>query len=133
MPFGVVSGVGRGMGVLDGGDDRRRGKGSFAKCPIVINGAFATRLLSNYFEDLLCLWAGRTSLRDNRSVSLAAMVCNEHATQRVAYLLNTNFDLVTHYTGYILQPLRALRRRRLIARTYYATNSCGRKQEHYRL
>jgi len=24
MPFGVVSGVGRGMGVLDGGDDRRR-------------------------------------------------------------------------------------------------------------
>ena len=24
MPFGVVSGVGRGMGVLDGGGDRRR-------------------------------------------------------------------------------------------------------------
>jgi len=24
MPFGVVSGVGRGMGVLDGGADRRR-------------------------------------------------------------------------------------------------------------
>jgi len=23
MPFGMVSGVGRGMGVLDGGDDRR--------------------------------------------------------------------------------------------------------------
>ena len=29
MPFGVVSGVGRGMGVLDEGGDRRRGKGSF--------------------------------------------------------------------------------------------------------
>ena len=25
MPFGVVSGVGRGMGVLDGGGDRRKG------------------------------------------------------------------------------------------------------------
>jgi len=29
MPFVVVSGVGRGMGVLDGGGDRRKGKGQF--------------------------------------------------------------------------------------------------------
>jgi len=29
MPFGVVSVVGRGMGVLDGGGDRRRESGSF--------------------------------------------------------------------------------------------------------
>ena len=29
MPFEVVSGVGRGMGVLDSGGDRRKGKGSF--------------------------------------------------------------------------------------------------------
>ena len=29
MLFGVVSGVSRGMGVLDGGGDRRRGRGSF--------------------------------------------------------------------------------------------------------
>jgi len=29
MPFGVVSGVGRGMSVLDEGGDRRRGRGSF--------------------------------------------------------------------------------------------------------
>ena len=29
IPFGVVSGVGRGMGVLDGGVDRLRGRGSF--------------------------------------------------------------------------------------------------------
>jgi len=29
MPFGMVSGVSQGMGVLDGGDDRQRGKGSF--------------------------------------------------------------------------------------------------------
>jgi len=41
MPFGVVSGVGRRTGVLDG-----LGR------PIVTNGAFATRLFSNYFEDL---------------------------------------------------------------------------------
>jgi len=29
MPFGMVSGVGRGTGVLDVGGDRRRGRGSF--------------------------------------------------------------------------------------------------------
>jgi len=29
MPLGVVSGVGLGMGVLDFGGDRRRGRGSF--------------------------------------------------------------------------------------------------------
>jgi len=29
MPLGMVSGVGRGMGVLDRGRDRRRGRGSF--------------------------------------------------------------------------------------------------------
>ena len=29
MPFGMVSGVGRGMDVLDGGGDHRRGKCSF--------------------------------------------------------------------------------------------------------
>ena len=43
MPFGVVSGVGRGMGVSDEGGDRRRGKGSVGVNlghPIVTNGAF---------------------------------------------------------------------------------------------
>ena len=29
MSFGEVSGVGRRLGVLDGGGDRRRGRGSF--------------------------------------------------------------------------------------------------------
>jgi len=46
MPFGVVRGVGRGTGVLDGGGDRRRGRGSFGVNfgrTIVTNGAFATR------------------------------------------------------------------------------------------
>jgi len=29
MPFGMVSGVGRGMCIVDGGGNRRRGRGSF--------------------------------------------------------------------------------------------------------
>ena len=46
MPFGVVRGVGRGMGVLDGGGDRRRewaDWGMNLRRLIVTNGAFATR------------------------------------------------------------------------------------------
>ena len=31
MLFGLVSWVGRGMGVLDGGGDRRKGRGSFGR------------------------------------------------------------------------------------------------------
>jgi len=47
MPFRVVSGVSRGMSILDGDDDRRRG--------IVANGDGNT-LFPNYFwEDLLSL------------------------------------------------------------------------------
>ena len=41
MPFGVVSEVGLGMGVLDFGGDRRRGRGSLGvnlRRPIVTNG-----------------------------------------------------------------------------------------------
>jgi len=56
MPLGVVSGFVRGMGVLDGGGHRRRGRGSFGGefgRPIVTSGNFATRLFSKYFEDLL--------------------------------------------------------------------------------
>jgi len=47
MPFGMVSGVGRGIGVLDGGGDRRRKRDSFGANlgrPIVTNEDFATRL-----------------------------------------------------------------------------------------
>jgi len=43
MPFGVVSGVGQEMGVLDGGGDHRReGKilGVNLRNPIVTNGDF---------------------------------------------------------------------------------------------
>jgi len=55
MPFGVVSGVDREIGVLNGGcDSRREGAvlGVNLGCPVVTNKAFATRLFSNYFEDL---------------------------------------------------------------------------------
>jgi len=47
MPFRTVSGVGLGIGVLDFGGDRRRGRGSFGGefgGPIVTNGAFVASL-----------------------------------------------------------------------------------------
>jgi len=48
MPFGVVSRVGIGMGVLDFGGDRRRGRGSLGVNllrPIVPNGDFVVSLV----------------------------------------------------------------------------------------
>jgi len=47
MPFGMVSGVGRVMGVLDGGGEHQRGRGSFGinlGCPTVTNGDFVAQL-----------------------------------------------------------------------------------------
>ena len=59
MPSGVVSGVGRRMGLLDGGGDRRKGMGSFGVNlgrPIVTNGD-GDALLANYFgEDWFSHW-----------------------------------------------------------------------------
>jgi len=58
MPFGVVSGVGLGMGVLDFGGDRRTGRDSIGVNlgrPIVTNGAFCDALFSNYVEDLFTI------------------------------------------------------------------------------
>jgi len=55
MLFGVSSGVGRGMGVIDGVvivEDEGAVLGVNLGRSIVTNGAFATRLFSNYFEDL---------------------------------------------------------------------------------
>ena len=57
MPL-AWSGVGRGMGVLDGGCDCRRERavlGVNLGRPIVTNGDFATRLFSNYFGQDLSL------------------------------------------------------------------------------
>jgi len=56
--FGVVSGVGLGMGVIDFSGDRRRGRGSFgdelgtSHCN---QWGLCDALFSNYFEDLLGL------------------------------------------------------------------------------
>jgi len=47
MSFGLVSGVGLGMGVLDFGGDRRRERGSLGvnlRRPIVTNGVFVASL-----------------------------------------------------------------------------------------
>jgi len=58
MPFEMVSEVGRGMGVLDGDDDRRRGRGIFvgefgaSHCN---QWGFCDALFSNYFENLFHL------------------------------------------------------------------------------
>jgi len=57
MLFGTVSGVGRGMDVLDEGDgDRRRGRGSFGGefwASYCNQWGFATQIFPNYFgQDL---------------------------------------------------------------------------------
>jgi len=49
MPFGVVSGVGLGMGVLDFGGDRPRGRGSVGvnlPRPIITNGDFVACIVA---------------------------------------------------------------------------------------
>jgi len=55
MPFGVVREVGRGMGILDGGGDRRR-RGIFGcefGASLCNQWGLCDALFSNYFEDLL--------------------------------------------------------------------------------
>jgi len=59
MPFGVVSGVGLGMGVLNFGGDRRSGRGRFGVnlgCPIVTNGDLLRRC------DQAVVWRGEWSV-----------------------------------------------------------------------
>jgi len=59
MRFGMVSGVGRRMGVLDGGGDRRRGRDSFGMNlgrPLVISGDGDAHLPNYFGEDLLCIY-----------------------------------------------------------------------------
>jgi len=61
MPFGVVSGVGLGMGVLDFGGDRQKGRGSLGvnlRCPIVTNGDFVVLLCRNAYSDRAVVWRG---------------------------------------------------------------------------
>ena len=68
MPFGVISGVGPGMGLLDGSGDRRRERSSFGgKCGAShcnqwnsLREGAATRLFTNYFG-ISCLLMGNSS------------------------------------------------------------------------
>ena len=61
MLFGVVSGVGLGMGVLDFGGDRRRGSSSLGvnlRRPIVTNGDFVPSLCESAYNDRAVAWRG---------------------------------------------------------------------------
>jgi len=82
MPFRLVTEVGLGMGVLDFGGDRRRGKGSLGVNlgrPIVTNGAFATR--SSHITLRTCI-----ALLPRRTVSV---VCRAAMQLRRAHQLIT--------------------------------------------
>jgi len=60
MPFGVMSGVGLGMGVLDFGGDRQRGRGSLRvnlRRLIVTNGDFVASCGSAY-NNRAVVWHG---------------------------------------------------------------------------
>jgi len=61
MPFEVVSWVGLGMGVLDFGDDRRRGRGNLGvnlQRPIVTNGDFVASVWKCVYSDQAVVWRG---------------------------------------------------------------------------
>jgi len=61
MPFGVVSGVGLGMGVLHFGGDRRRERGSLGvnlRHPIVTNWEFFASLCGSAYGDRAVVWRG---------------------------------------------------------------------------
>ena len=79
MPFGVVSGVSRGMGVsLLDGVVIIKGEGQILGVnlgrPIVTN-AFATRLFLNYFENLLLMVKCHLHGTDSRIICLVRPVC----------------------------------------------------------
>ena len=61
MLFGVVSGIGLGMGVLDFGGDHRTGRGSLGvnlQRPIVTNGDFVASLCGSAYSDRAVVWRG---------------------------------------------------------------------------
>ena len=61
MPFGMLSGIGLGMGVLDFGGDRRRGRGSLGvnlRRPIITNGDFVASLCGSAYSDRAVVWRG---------------------------------------------------------------------------
>jgi len=79
MPFGMVRGVGLGMGVLDFGGDRRRGMGSFGGKFGVFHcnqWGLCDALFPNYFEDLLYCSCGFSSYCSRRVFSSAVLSLN---------------------------------------------------------
>jgi len=61
MPFGMVSGDGLSMGVLDFGGDLRRGRDSFGmnlRRPIVTNGDFVASLCVSAYSNRAVVWHG---------------------------------------------------------------------------
>ena len=61
MPFSMVSAVGRGIGVLDFGGDRQRGRGSLVVNlwrPIITNGDFVASLCGSAHSDRAVVWRG---------------------------------------------------------------------------
>ena len=61
MPFGVVSGVGLDMGVLDFGGDHQTGRSSLGvnlRHPIITNGDFVASLCGNAYSDRAVIWRG---------------------------------------------------------------------------
>ena len=66
MPFGMVSVVGRGISVVDGGGDYRRRRDSFGVNlghSIVTNRDFAMRLFPSYFgQDLFSVYHNQISI-----------------------------------------------------------------------
>jgi len=60
MPFGVVSGVRLGVGVLDFGGDNFEGEGTVSGVnlghPIVTNGAFVVSLCGSAYSDQAVIW-----------------------------------------------------------------------------
>jgi len=83
MPFGLVSGVSRGMGILDGGGDRRRGRGSFGvnlARPIVTNGAFAMRSCRITLRTCYCTYVVDVEINYSLEVYGPGSLCFDHGS-----------------------------------------------------
>jgi len=115
MPFGVVSGVGLGMGVLDFGDDRRRGRGSLGvnlRNPIVItNGDFVASLCESAYNDRAVVWRGEwggprhscvrwksTCLKGKGLLQAVAVRGGPDTTRATGIVLSVNIHATARYT-----------------------------------
>jgi len=80
---------GRGMGVLDGNGDRRKGRGSFGVNlgrSIVTNGDFATRLFPNYFgQELIFISKTNKTSKHLRNTQIRSIIERERVGLRQIY------------------------------------------------